>query len=333
MVVPRLVLPGLFNQRLWMRVIPKRTRSVFACTALALLLLVFAALAALSLNSKSDRRISGKRLSEHLLLAYAAGSGTNDSAVISRKLILEEGTNALPLLSQWLQAKTPHWKIELGRKLWTLGIRTSQFPPEEKEIVACRAIGHLQRDGLTVAPALAASCTNSNHKLAHFAAMTLWNQAIRWPQEISAEIEYALRPSLENSIKVLDAQLRQSTNSNLLKERLVLLKNVQRRFTMKPSSEVLAVGLKEASLEAQARSLRVLSRRGDHYQNSEAMLIAHLQSPSAGIAQNAAASLKNYGAHASNALPHLQKALSHPDVGVRSEASNAISRITALSQK
>ena len=96
---------------------------------------------------------------------------------------------------------------------------------------------------------------------------------------------------------------------------------------------MLAIGLKDADPEAQSRTLRLLSRRGECYGRAEPVLIAHLKSANADIAENAAICLKNYGAQAFNALPHLQTALTRADPGVRAAASNAIYRITALDRE
>jgi hypothetical protein len=66
------------------------------------------------------------------------------------------------------------------------------------------------------------------------------------------------------------------------------------------------------------------------YDDVKYFLLEDLRSTNASIAENAAICLRNYGAVASNSLPQLRQALSNPNLKVRTEASNAITRITAL---
>jgi hypothetical protein len=223
--------------------------------------------------------------------------------------------------------------VKVGRVLWGRGIQATAFPPQEEALLACSAITFLDDKALVLAPKLVSVCTNSNQALATMAAATLMSQTMLLQLEFRLELDANLRTSLERARAVLSVQASQSVSSNLVKQRIVTLNRFQRLLQIQPPSPILLINLKQRSEDAQARALRILSRRQQGYQHVKDLLLTHLHSTNGSMAGNAASALKNYGAQAVDALPALHDALNHPSAAVRSEATNAIGRIEALAKQ
>jgi len=180
-------------------------------------------------------------------------------------------------------------------------------------------------------PGLATAATNSSMAVAHLAYLTLHLQVFTWSVGFfTSDSQPSLASAVERSVKTLEAQVRQPSAHPSLKETLALMRNTQIYLTRTPPSPLLLLRLKNLNPEAQARALRLLSRRREFFKEAEPLLLAHLGSTNSAFAENAAIALKNYGAEASNALPALHLALQYPDTRVCSEVTNAIMRIAAL---
>jgi len=185
-----------------------------------------------------DISYRGRRLSEHLVIAAATGTQAQGRNIReSQEAITALGTNCVPLLARWLQTETPAWRLKLGKSLWARGIASTQFPPEEKGVIACHAIGLLKGNALMLGPGLATAATNSSMAVAHLACLTLHLQVFTWSVGFfTSDSQPSLASAVERSVKTLEAQVRQPSAHPSLKETLALMRNTQIYLTRTPPS-------------------------------------------------------------------------------------------------
>ena len=81
--------------------------------------------------------------------------------------------------------------------------------------------------------------------------------------------------------------------------------------------------------DEQACTLRLFSRRNEKFVEMLPLLLEHLKSTNAMLAENADICLRNYGAQAKSALLALEKAESYPNEKVQVEARKATAMIKA----
>ncbi len=267
-------------------------------------------------HNSADMRYGGKRLSEHLLLAGLTDPGD------SQRALAQIGTNSFPLLRSWLETDTPKWRVNLGTRLWRRGILSPAFPPIELRTAAFYAILYLGVDALPLAPDLVNQGTNAHNEFASrgIGVVAVQFQKLQQLQSVPASLDASLRASLDNAIKTLETQ---STHDITFRSRLEVLRKL--RADVDPLFR-----LNSENLEEQTNALRRLSRRDEYYPQANPILLAHLESTNARIAENAAICLGNYGPRATNAITCLRKALLHPDEQVRIAASKALSRIAQV---
>jgi hypothetical protein len=292
-------------------------------------------------SKREDFVYEGKRLSQHLFLAYAGISVTGRGPRVGEPevtaapkinaLVLAMqaaharvstiSTNALPLLTTWLATDLPPWRLKVGQFLCSKGIFSSAFPPEDLRIIACRAVGALNADALPLAIQVAAVCTNSSDRVANEAIDTI-SVLFRDLERIAPVAVEPLSAAIDRSIKVLELR---AVHDLSRRSRLESLRAARARADM-------ILRLNTENPQEQAKILRVLSRRNEFFQHARPLLLAHLASAEPALAENAAICLRNYGANATSVLTDLQRALAHHDERVRKEASKAIERITALAR-
>jgi hypothetical protein len=305
------------------------TRKKVILSTAGVLLLMIAVAPLLFSGDRHEPRYQGVPLSTHILNHYLPSNPRTARKIAdSHDAVATLGTNTLPLLSRWLDRKTPPWRVKLGQKLWPCGITTGAFPPDPEVVVACHAVLDLKADGLPLAPQLAKLCADVD------AASTLplgvlTRQLYWWRNEMPLAVEADLRNALDTTIRDLSTRPDARTNAMVI-GRVSVLKKLKSMLGQERPSAVIALELKSETVERRGASLRVLSRRGEFYTEAEPLLLAHLASTNSTLAQNAAICLGNFGPQASNSLPYLERTLSHSDQLVRTDASNAISRINAL---
>jgi hypothetical protein len=217
--------------------------------------------------------------------------------------------------------------VDAGGRLWAKGWRFKQLPPEEFELIACRAIASLQADGLPLAMSLAEASTNANAKLSTLAATVLLSQAQRWSHLFFEDEKELLIERLDKAIPELIIQPNGATNWD--SERIALLQTAYRCLSRPASVKELVFSLLYSGYNPRARlrALQILSRRGEGLQEVQSLLVDGLSSSDPMLAENAAICIESFGARASDLLGQLEKALEHPDGNVRREASNAIAHI------
>jgi hypothetical protein len=306
---------------------PKITKTV--TYLVGVLLITTLGLALLFSRDKNDIRYKGVPLSRHLLNRFLPPNADHAQRIAdSHDALAFAGTNALPLLSEWLERSTPAWRVKLGVKLWNRGIASTLFPLKSKQFAACYALTDLKGDALPLAPKLAELCSGTDD-LSNLAAVTLLRLIMNWRDEMPVAQEDMLRKAIERTIKELTARPEAATNSTIA-NRLPLMNKLRIMIGPGEPSQLIVTNLKSIPRDRRSPALRRLSRRASSYEAVEPYLLEDLRSTNAAIAENAAICLRNYGAVASNSLPRLREALSNTNLAVRKEASNAITRITVL---
>lgn len=289
---------------------------------------LISALAALGwiIADRSPRRnlnLASQPLAEILLTAYSPAPNTHPAEInAARDLVIEAGTNCVPILRRWLREEVSTWRKRIGLRLFAKGIESSAFPTKDFQYLAFRAIQDLGRDALPLTVDLAASCTNANAFLANEAARTLEIQFTKL-EEFPISMRGPLIAALNESLAVLEQKAAHDSSFRYPGVRLKRLRD----------SAGLILDVESLSEEERAKALRLLSRRDQLYERALPYLLNHLVSTNSAIAENAAICLRNYGAKAANTLPDLEKALSHPNERVRAEAAQAIQRISVLANE
>jgi hypothetical protein len=281
-------------------------------------------------QNPNDRMIKGKRLSSHLITAFAPGPKTNLNVVEAHQAIAEAGTNCLPLLAEWMRMEASPTRVKIGKRLSAAGVQTTLFPPEELPVLACKAAMALGNGLAAITPDLVVVCTNKSDRVANIAAQVLLMIQVTGRIDSLLEDEFRLRESLAVALEVLKRRAGSSPGSSHISERIRLLGGIQDRLRARIPDELLVIRLKQTKPEAQMRSARVLSRRGEAYLEVKPVLWEHLGSTNALAVENAVICLKNYGEKASDSIVLIEKLFSHSDEKVRLEATNALSRIRAL---
>lgn len=275
----------------------------------------------------NDPVVAGKRLSEHLLAtqfygAFPLGTGFDAQAKLGREAIQESGTNSLPLISAWLRSETPLWKCRVGQWLARAGVLWAEFPLVEKRLLALNALAlHLRGKAAPLIPVLADCCTNSNSKFVREAAATL-STIVSDLDKIEPGIAIESVPRIERAIASLESQ---SKGAGRLPSQSLLESALQ---MIDPRREIrLVLELNGNDDQKRQSAMRVLSRRGVHFDKVRPHLAAHLRAKDVSSVENAIASACNYGAAAASLVPDLRPLDSHPDEKIRLLASNALSRI------
>src|SRR5262249_13586923 len=145
----------------------------------------------------------------------------------------------LPLLSRWLDRKTPPWRVRLGQRLWPRGITTGVFPPDQEKVLACHAIIDLSADGVFLAPQLAALCAEVDGA-STVALGVLTRQVHNWRNEMSLSVEADLQKALDATIRELTARSDAQTNSVVMGRVSVLkkLKSMIGQEAVRPGEDV-----------------------------------------------------------------------------------------------
>jgi hypothetical protein len=247
---------------------------------------------------------------------------------LSYEALKKAGPEAIPLLTNWLSTSQSAWQTNLHARLLRSGYHFPRITGDRRSI-ALSLLVHTQLDPqLDFAPMLVPILSNLNESDLLKAAQLISRTG---PRTNEMDATPALRALLPVSYKYEAAEARHteyffSSSTKIEIDRAIESLDPKRKFH---PLIVLELGPLPNRVGA-ARELAENPRLADR---AIPLLIANLTSTNRSVQEHCALALARYRAQATPALPALSNLLTSSRERVRLAASNAISSITAKSNR
>lgn len=268
-----------------------------------------------------DPIFEGEKLSSHLSATYAPM--TVHEARVSISVVVEKlGTNAVPLLIEWLETK-PNEYVDRAQEFGAKYLRFNR--PVYKALAAAQACTYLGTNGAAMLQPLTLQLTHADPEVAYLSAEAL--------ERLSDQIR-----TLDESTLILMLQQKTNlttvaTSSNSPTTRFLRLQvesslaRAIESYDDDGSYRHLMV-VKSGGVEWR-RSARVLSRRKKYTEEIIPFLERELEVTELPEVENAIRALGNYGVAGRGSAEKVRPFLSHTNETIRSAAKQAMARMSA----